>query len=64
MTQAHEPTLGITDKILKEQDADGQIERAFEKLRSVLDEKAKELPNDVAKDQTKKPDQSWRDPVL
>jgi hypothetical protein len=59
MTQAHEPTLGITDKILKEQDADGQIERAFEKLRSVLDEKAKELPNDVAKDQTKKPDQSW-----
>jgi hypothetical protein len=59
MTQAHEPTLGITDKILKEQDADGQIERAFEKLRSVLDEKAKELPNDVAKDLTKKPDQSW-----
>ena len=64
MTQAHEPTLDITDKILKEQDADGQIERAFEKLRSVLDEKAKELPNDVAKDLTKKPDQSWRDPVL
>ena len=59
MTQAHEPTLDITDKILKEQDADGQIERAFEKLRSVLDEKAKELPNDVAKDLTKKPDQSW-----
>jgi len=59
MTQAHEPTLGITDKILKEQDADGLIERAFEKLRSVLDEKAKELPNDVAKDLTKKPDQSW-----
>jgi len=59
MTHAHEPTLDITDKILKEQDADGQIERAFEKLRSVLDEKAKELPNDVAKDLTKKPDQSW-----
>lgn len=59
MTQAHEPTLDITDKILKEHDADGQIERAFEKLRSVLDEKAKELPNDVAKDLTKKPDQSW-----
>ena len=54
----------ITDQILKEHDAEGQINQAFEKLRSVLDKKAKELTNDVAEDLTKKPTQSWRDPVL
>jgi hypothetical protein len=57
-------TQDITDKILKEQDADGQIERAFEKLMPVLNEKAKELAKDVTEDIAKKPDQSWRDPVL
>lgn len=54
----------ITDKILKEQDANGQIERAFEKLMPVLNEKAKELAKDVTEDMAKKSDQSWRDPVL
>ena len=57
-------TQDITDRILKEQDVEGQIEREFEKLRPVLDEKAKELTNDVAEDLTKRPDQSWRDPIL
>ena len=54
----------ITDRILKEQDAEGQIDQAFENLRLVLDEKAKELPNYVVEDLTKEPYQSWRDPVL
>ena len=57
---AHE----ITDRILKAQDAEGQIEREFEMLMPVLDEKAKELAKDVTEDMTKKPDQSWRDLVL
>ena len=57
-------TQDITDRILKEQDAEDQIEREFKKLLPVLDEKAKELTNDVAEDLTKRPDKSWRDPVL
>ena len=54
----------ITDRILKEQDVEGQIDQAFENLRPILDEKAKELPNYVVEDLTKEPYQSWRDPVL
>ena len=54
----------IMDGILKEHDAEGQIGQAFEKLKPVLDEKAKELAKDVTEDLEKKPDQSWRDPVL
>ena len=57
-------TREITDRILKEQDVEGQIDQAFENLRPVLDEKAKELPNYVVEDLTKEPYQSWRDPVL
>lgn len=53
----------IKERILRENDAEGQIERAFEQLKSVLDSKAKELIDDVTKDLTTKPDQSWRDPV-
>ena len=53
----------ITDKILKENDAEGQIERAFEELKPVLNMKTKELTNDVAKCLMEKPDESWRDPV-
>jgi len=54
----------ITNRILKEQDAEGQIDRAFEELKPVIDEKAKTLAEDVAEDLTKKQDQSWRDPVM
>lgn len=53
----------IKDRILKENEAEVQIERAFEQLKPVLDNKAKELIGDVTKDLTTKPDQSWRDPV-
>lgn len=53
----------IKEMILKEHDAEGQIEREFEKLKPILNEKAKELSNEVVEDLTKKPDQSWRDPV-
>jgi CO dehydrogenase/acetyl-CoA synthase beta subunit len=54
----------IKDRILKEQDAKGQIEREFEKLEPVLNEKAKDLAKDVTEDMAKKPEESWRDPVL
>jgi len=54
----------ITDRILKAQDNEGQIERAFEKLKPVLNEKAKDLAKDVTEDMAKKPEESWRDPVL
>jgi hypothetical protein len=53
----------IKEMILKEHDAEGQIAREFEKLKPILNEKAKELSNEVVEDLTKKPDQSWRDPV-
>jgi hypothetical protein len=53
----------IKDRILKEQDAEGQIKQAFEKLQPVIDDKAKELPKDVADDLANDPVQSWRDPV-
>jgi hypothetical protein len=63
--KAHEKLAQeITNKILKEQDAEGQIERAYEKLRPTLYEKAKSLTNDVTEDLGKEPDQSWRDPIL
>lgn len=54
----------IKEKILREHDAEGQIEREFEKLKLVLEEKAKKLPKDVTEDLKKIPDQSWRHPVL
>lgn len=53
----------IKDRILKEQDADGQIERAFEKLQPVIDEKGKKLTANVTEDLSKEPAHSWRDPV-
>ena len=54
----------ITDRILKAQDTEGQIERAFEKFKPVLNEKAKDLAKDVTEDMAKKPEESWRDPLL
>lgn len=53
----------IKDRILKENDAEGQIERALEGLKHALDEKAKELPAEVVNELVETPDQSWRDPV-
>ena len=46
----------ITDRILKAQDAEGQIEQAFKTFMPVLDEKVKELAKDVTEDMTKKLD--------
>lgn len=45
----------ITDRILKAQDAEGQMEQAFEKLKPVLNEKAKELVKDMTEDLAEKP---------
>ena len=54
----------IQNLILKDNDAEGQIERAYEKLLPTLDENAKDLTTDVAEALDEKPEQSWRDPIL
>jgi hypothetical protein len=53
----------ITDRILKENDAEGQIEQAFEKLRPVLDDKAEKLIEDMPTELADDPYQSWRDSI-
>ena len=53
----------ITDRILKEQDVEGQIKQSFEKLQPVIDERSKELTANVTEDLSKEPAHSWRDPV-
>ena len=54
----------LTESILLENDLEGQVNREYEKLKPVLDEKAKELAKDVTEALQNEPVQSWRDPVL
>ena len=54
----------LTEAILRENDLEGQVNREYERLKPVLDEKAKELAKDVTEALQKEPVQSWRDPVL
>jgi len=54
----------IRHRILEENDAKGQIELAYENIKPVLEEKAKDLTNDVTAYLQDAPEQSWRDPIL
>ena len=54
----------LIEEILQENDLEGRLNCEYEKLKPVLDEKAKELTKDVRVALQKEPTQSWRDPVL
>jgi hypothetical protein len=54
----------LIELILIENDLAGQVSKEFEKVKPILNEKAKELTKDVTEDMAKKPEESWRDPVL
>jgi hypothetical protein len=54
----------IRDQILRDNDAEGQINRAYEKLQPTLDKNAKDLIADVVKALDEVPEQSWRHPIL
>lgn len=53
----------ITDKILREHNAEDQIEQEFEKIKPTLKEQAKKLHDKMEKELKQEPTNSWRDPV-
>ena len=54
----------IEAQILKEQDAEGQIQKVYDKLLSAIEEKTKGLNAVVIEDLKNNPTHSWSDPVL
>jgi hypothetical protein len=53
-----------TDKILRENDLEGQVNREYDRHKPNLNEIGKELAKIVTESLRKEPAQSWRDPVL
>jgi hypothetical protein len=53
-----------TDKILRENDLERQVNREYDRHKPTLDEIGKELAKIVTESLQKEPAQSWRDPVI
>ncbi len=53
-----------TDRILRENDLEGQVKREYDRHKPTLDEIGKELAKIVTESLQKEPAQSWRDPVI